>query len=72
MAGFPWDKCQTPKKDFNSLRLSFGSTVEFDLADLFHGSFEMGNTKHSHIRIGMNFSSAQFIFGIWFQVFRLI
>ena len=72
MAGFPWDKCQTPKRHFNSLRLSLGYTVEFVAADLFHGSFEMGSAKHSHVRTGMNFSSAQFMFGIWFQVFWLI
>ena len=40
-----WDKCQTPKRHFNSLRLSLGYTVEFVLADLFHGSFEMGSAN---------------------------
>lgn len=72
MAGFPWDKCQTPKKDFYCLRLSLGSVIESVLADLFHGSLEMVNTKHSRVRTEMSCSSAQYIFGIWFQVFWLM
>ena len=72
MAGFPWDKCQTPKKDFNCLRRSLGYIIEFVLAELFHGSLEMVNTKHSRVRIEMSFLSAQCIFGIWFQVFWLM
>lgn len=46
IAGFPWDKCQTPKKDFNCLRLSLGSIREFVFADLLRSILEMENTKH--------------------------
>lgn len=64
MTSFPWDKSQTPKKDFNYLRFSLGSVIEFVFADLFHGSLEMGKTKHRRSRVGMGFPSAYCTFGI--------
>lgn len=71
VAGFPWDKCQTPKKDFYCLRLSLGSVIESVLADPFHGSLEMVNTKHSHVRTEASCPPAQYIFGIGFRYFGL-
>lgn len=72
IAGFPWDKCQTPKKDFSCLRLLLGSIIEFVYTDLFHGSLKMETTKYRHGRVGMGFPPALFIFGIWFQVVWLM
>lgn len=71
IAGFHWDKCQTPKKDFNCLRLSLGSLLEFVFAEWFHGSLQMGNTEHGHGSVGMGFPSTLFTFSIKFQVFWL-
>lgn len=45
VAGFPRDRCQAPKKDFNCLRFSLGALVEFVFTVLFHGGLEVGSPK---------------------------